>query len=93
MKKTLAALVLLVAGSFAAAAVSLIIGVPTLRAKLRSDYFAIAILGFSAGAHLAIPELHLEMTVETMDGNRIDSVLVHKTEPIKPPQADAEEDD
>ena len=33
------------------------------------------------------------MTVETMDGNRIDSVLVHKTEPIKPPQADAEEDD
>ena len=47
----------------------------------------------SAGAHLAIPELHLEMTVETMDGNRIDSVLVHKTEPIKPPQADAEEDD
>ena len=36
----------LAAGAAAAGAVSLVIGVPTLRAKLRSDYFAIAILGF-----------------------------------------------
>jgi CBS domain containing-hemolysin-like protein len=33
------------------------------------------------------------MTVEKMDGNRIDSVLVHRTHKIEPPQADAEEDD
>ncbi len=45
------------------------------------------------GAQLAIPELNLEMTVEAMDGNRIDSVLAHRAQPTPPPQADAEEDD
>lgn len=47
----------------------------------------------TAGVQLSLPDLNLEMTVETMDGNRIDSVFVHRTEPVKPPQADAEEDD
>lgn len=45
------------------------------------------------GTQLMLPELSLEMTVEKMEGNRIDSVLVHRTRKIEPPQADAEEDD
>lgn len=49
----------LVAGSFAAAAVSLIIGVPTLRAKLRSDYFAIAILGFGEAFRVILENLDI----------------------------------
>jgi putative hemolysin len=45
------------------------------------------------GTRLEIPELNLDITVETMDGNRIDDVLVRKTEPPTPPSDDAEEDD
>ena len=49
----------LAVGSFAAAAVSLIIGVPTLRAKLRSDYFAIAILGFGEAFRVILENLEI----------------------------------
>ncbi len=47
----------LVAGSAMAGAVSLVIGIPTLRAKLRSDYFAIAILGFGEALRVLLENL------------------------------------
>jgi len=47
----------LAAGAAAAGAVSLVIGVPTLRAKLRSDYFAIAILGFGEALRVILENL------------------------------------
>ena len=47
------------AGVVAAAAVSLVIGVPTLRAKLRSDYFAIAILGFGEALRVVLENLEI----------------------------------
>jgi branched-chain amino acid transport system permease protein len=49
----------LAAGIAAAAAVSLVIGVPTLRAKLRSDYFAIAILGFGEALRVILENLDI----------------------------------
>jgi len=49
----------LAAGVVAAAAVSLVIGVPTLRAKLRSDYFAIAILGFGEALRVILENLDI----------------------------------
>ncbi|MDR1874760.1 MAG: branched-chain amino acid ABC transporter permease [Synergistaceae bacterium] len=45
------------AGMAAAGASSLIIGIPTLRAKLRSDYFAIAILGFGEALRVSLENL------------------------------------
>ncbi|HOO88880.1 MAG TPA: branched-chain amino acid ABC transporter permease, partial [Synergistales bacterium] len=47
----------LAAGAAAAGIVSLIIGVPTLRAKLRSDYFAIAVLGFGEALRVLLENL------------------------------------
>jgi len=38
---------------------SLIIGIPTLRAKLRSDYFAIAILGFGEALRVCLENLRI----------------------------------
>jgi branched-chain amino acid transport system permease protein len=49
----------LVAGMIVAACVSLIIGIPTLKAKLRSDYFAIAILGFGEGLRVLLENLEI----------------------------------
>ena len=49
----------LAAGSVAAALVSLVIGIPTLRAKLRSDYFAIAILGFGEALRVILENLDI----------------------------------
>lgn len=47
----------ILAGAFAAGAASLVIGVPALRAKLRSDYFAIAILGFGEALRVCLENL------------------------------------
>jgi len=47
----------LLAGMTAAALASLVIGIPTLRAKLRSDYFAIAILGFGEALRVCLENL------------------------------------
>lgn len=47
------------AGAAAAGLVSLVIGVPTLRAKLRSDYFAIAILGFGEALRVLLENLEI----------------------------------
>jgi branched-chain amino acid transport system permease protein len=49
--------VALVAGMVGASAASLIIGIPALRAKLRSDYFAIAILGFGEALRVILENL------------------------------------
>jgi branched-chain amino acid transport system permease protein len=45
------------AGMTAAGLASLIIGIPTLRAKLRSDYFAIATLGFGEALRVCLENL------------------------------------
>lgn len=47
----------ILAGVCAAGAASLIIGIPALRAKLRSDYFAIAILGFGEALRVSLENL------------------------------------
>jgi branched-chain amino acid transport system permease protein len=47
----------LLAGMTASGLASLVIGVPTLRAKLRSDYFAIAILGFGEALRVCLENL------------------------------------
>ncbi|MFA0888311.1 MAG: branched-chain amino acid ABC transporter permease [Synergistales bacterium] len=49
----------LVVGMAAAALVSLVIGIPTLRARLRSDYFAIAILGFGEALRVILENLEI----------------------------------
>ena len=49
----------LLAGMTAAGLASLIIGIPTLRAKLRSDYFAIAILGFGEALRVCLENLSI----------------------------------
>ena len=49
----------LLAGIAAAGLSSLMIGVPVLRAKLRSDYFAIAILGFGEALRVCLENLSI----------------------------------
>ncbi|MDR1943548.1 MAG: branched-chain amino acid ABC transporter permease [Synergistaceae bacterium] len=49
----------IIAGMAAAGLSSLIIGIPTLRAKLRSDYFAIAILGFGEALRVCLENLSI----------------------------------
>jgi len=49
----------LACGVAASSAASLIIGVPTLRARLRSDYFAIAILGFGEALRVILENLSI----------------------------------
>jgi branched-chain amino acid transport system permease protein len=49
--------VALTAAMAAAGVSSLVIGVPTLRAKLRSDYFAIAVLGFGEALRVCLENL------------------------------------
>lgn len=51
--------VALPAGMAAAGLSSLVIGIPTLRARLRSDYFAIAILGFGEALRVCLENLSL----------------------------------
>ncbi|MDR1580390.1 MAG: branched-chain amino acid ABC transporter permease [Synergistaceae bacterium] len=49
----------LLAGMLASGIASLTIGIPTLRAKLRSDYFAIAILGFGEALRVCLENLSI----------------------------------
>jgi branched-chain amino acid transport system permease protein len=49
----------MLAGMAASGLSSLIIGIPTLRAKLRSDYFAIAILGFGEALRVCLENLSI----------------------------------
>ena len=58
----------LVLGTIAAVLVSLIIGYPTLRAKLRSDYFAIATLGFGEAVKVLFENLNLTQNARGLPG-------------------------
>jgi branched-chain amino acid transport system permease protein len=63
----------LLAGMAAAGLSSLVIGIPTLRAKLRSDYFAIAILGFGEALRVCLENLSVTngargLSVEELSG-------------------------
>ena len=49
----------ILAAALASGISSLIIGIPTLRAKLRSDYFAIAILGFGEALRVCLENLSI----------------------------------
>jgi branched-chain amino acid transport system permease protein len=51
--------VALIAGMVGASAASLIIGIPTLRAKLRGDFFAIVILWFGEGLRVTLENLEI----------------------------------
>jgi ABC-type branched-subunit amino acid transport system ATPase component/ABC-type branched-subunit amino acid transport system permease subunit len=58
----------LLLGTIAAVIVSLIIGYPTLRAKLRSDYFAIATLGFGEAVKVLLENLALTQSARGLPG-------------------------
>lgn len=58
----------LILGTIAAVLVSLVIGYPTLRAKLRSDYFAIATLGFGEAVKVLLENLNLTQNARGLPG-------------------------
>ena len=58
----------LLLGMILAVLVSLIIGYPTLRAKLRSDYFAIATLGFGEAVKVLLENLNLTQNARGLPG-------------------------
>jgi len=60
--------VALIAGMAGASAASLIIGIPTLRAKLRSDYFAIATLGFGEVVRVTLENLEITKGARGLSG-------------------------
>jgi branched-chain amino acid transport system permease protein len=58
----------LAAGGVVAGLLSLVIGVPTLRAKLRSDYFAIATLGFGEAFKMILENLDITQGARGLPG-------------------------
>lgn len=58
----------LLAGALSAAAAGLLIGYPTLRAKLRSDYFAIATLGFGEAVRVLLENLDITQGARGLPG-------------------------
>jgi len=58
----------LLAGMVAAVLLSLVVGYPTLRAKLRSDYFAIATLGFGEALKVILENLNLTQGARGLPG-------------------------
>ncbi|MDF2876308.1 MAG: urea transporter, permease protein UrtC, partial [Sporomusa sp.] len=58
----------LAAGTAMAAVVGTIIGYPTLRAKLRSDYFAIATLGFGEAIRVLLENLEITQGARGLPG-------------------------
>ena len=61
-------LLAILAGAIVAAASSLVIGVPTLKAKLRSDYFAIATLGFGEAVRVLLENLDITQGARGLPG-------------------------
>ncbi|WP_422449071.1 branched-chain amino acid ABC transporter permease [Thermoanaerobacterium sp. DL9XJH110] len=61
-------LLALLAGMLMSAAVSMIIGFPTLRAKLRGDYFAIATLGFGEAVRVILENLSITQGARGLPG-------------------------
>lgn len=60
--------VALVAGMISSSLVSVIIGYPTLKAKLRSDYFAIATLGFGEAVRVILENLEITQGARGLPG-------------------------
>jgi branched-chain amino acid transport system permease protein len=58
----------LAVGAAAAVLVSLVVGYPTLRARLRSDYFAIATLGFGEAVRVILENLQLTQGARGLPG-------------------------
>lgn len=58
----------LVAGALSASVAGLLIGYPTLRAKLRSDYFAIATLGFGEAVRVLLENLDITQGARGLPG-------------------------
>ena len=58
----------LAAGCLVAALLSLVIGIPTLRAKLRSDYFAIATLGFGEAFKMILENMNITQGARGLPG-------------------------
>jgi len=65
----------LVAGGCAGALVGIIIGYPTLKAKLRTDYFAIATLGFGEAVRVLLENLPITQGARGLPGIRGDTNL------------------
>ena len=66
----------LIAGTAAAALVSVIIGYPTLKAKLRTDYFAIATLGFGEAVRVILENLPITQGARGLPGIAPDTTLL-----------------
>ncbi|MDR3669328.1 MAG: branched-chain amino acid ABC transporter permease [Holophaga sp.] len=58
----------LAAGALVSGLLSLVIGVPTLRAKLRSDYFAIATLGFGEAFKMILENMSITQGARGLPG-------------------------
>lgn len=58
----------LLLGGLMSGMVSLVIGIPTLRAKLRSDYFAIATLGFGEAVRVILENLKITQGARGLPG-------------------------
>lgn len=58
----------ILAGAVMATACSFVIGVPTLKAKLRSDYFAIATLGFGEAVRVLLENLDITQGARGLPG-------------------------
>jgi len=58
----------LIAGAAVSGLISIIIGYPTLRAKLRSDYFAIATLGFGEATRVLLENLSITQGARGLPG-------------------------
>lgn len=65
----------LVLGGLMAGLVSLIIGYPTLKAKLRSDYFAIATLGFGEAVRVILENLDITQGARGLPGIKVYSTF------------------
>ncbi|QNB46416.1 branched-chain amino acid ABC transporter permease [Thermanaerosceptrum fracticalcis] len=67
--------VALLLGGLMAGLVSLIIGYPTLKAKLRSDYFAIATLGFGEAVRVILENLDITQGARGLPGIKVYSTF------------------
>ena len=65
----------LAAGAAAGGLVGFIIGYPTLKAKLRTDYFAIATLGFGEAIRVLLENLPITQGARGLPGIRADTTL------------------
>ena len=67
--------VALAAGAAAGGLVGFLIGYPTLKAKLRTDYFAIATLGFGEAIRVLLENLPITQGARGLPGIRVDTTL------------------